>query len=242
MKMSQMVQFIKQISGKIGSNMYAGIQGQADPRHISFLRQLQKETKEMNYLDLPLSELKTVVFDFETTGFFPDKGDRIISIGAIQMNGDKIEQEKTFYSLVQSKTSLPKEIMELTKIHEDELKSAPPLSDVFIQFYQFIQGRTLVAHHAKHEQAFMRQANLEIMRANIEPRIMDTSFFIRLMKPQLTGNTLEECCLYCGVEVKNRHHALEDAKMTAELWSQYIKKAKSMGLETLRDMYEYVAK
>lgn len=242
MKMSQMVQFIKQISGKIGSSLYAGIQGQADPRHISFLRQLQKEVKEINYLDLPLSDLKTVVFDFETTGFFPDKGDRIISIGAIQMNGDQITEENTFYSLVQSDSPIPKEIIELTQIQENKLKSAPPLSDVLIEFYQFIQGRMLVAHHAKHEQAFMKQANLEILKSNVEPRILDTSFFIRLINPHLIGTTLEDCCKSCGVEVKNRHHALEDAIMTAKLWSLYIKKAKDMGLETMRDLYEYMAK
>lgn len=242
MRMNPMVQFIRQISSRIGSGMYAGIQGQMDPRHISFLKQLQKETKEDNCLDIPLTDLQTVVFDFETTGFYPEKGDRILSIGAIKMHGEEMEEEQTFYSLVQSDDPLSKEMKELTNIQEKELKAAPPLSEVFLQFYQFIEGRTLVAHHAKHEQAFMKQANRELLRSNIEKRILDTSFFIRLVDPICNGLTLDECCIACGVEIHNRHHALEDAKMTAQLWRYYIKKAKEIGCNNLRDMYEVVAK
>ncbi|MFP3359977.1 exonuclease domain-containing protein, partial [Planococcus sp. SIMBA_143] len=92
-----------------------------------------------------------------TTGFYPNKGDAILSIGAVKVTGETIEQE-TFYSLVQSNTAPSEEVTELTGIKAEDLQDAPPLSEVLAQFYKFIKGHTLVAHHAKHEQAFMQHA------------------------------------------------------------------------------------
>jgi DNA polymerase III subunit epsilon len=242
MGMNDMIRFFKQMSGRLGSNIYAGVQGQTSAQHISFLRQLQKEMKEKNSLDIPLESLKVVVFDLETTGFFPDRGDSVISIGAIKMIGANIEEEKTFYSLVKSDIPLSEEISTLTGIHDTELATAPEALDVLVQFLQFINSRTLVAHHANHEQAFMQKMTLKLMRTKFEHRIVDTSFLIRLTGPHIKSLSLEEACLQCGVEIKDRHHALGDAKMTAEIWSHYIKKAQEMGFTSLRDVYEQIAR
>ncbi|UQD51105.1 3'-5' exonuclease [Bacillus methanolicus] len=241
MGFNDMIQFFRQMSGKLGSNIYAGVQGQSNPHHISFIRQLQKEMKEKNYMDSPLKDLEVVVFDLETTGFFPDKGDQIISIGAVKMTGSKIENEQTFYSLVKSNIPLSKEISSLTKITDEQLSEAPAASEVLIQFFRFINSRILVAHHAKHEKSFMQKLTRDLMRTNFEHRIIDTSFLIRLTNPLIKSLPLEEICLHCGVEVKNRHNALGDAQMTAQIWSYYLKKAQIMGFKNLREVYEHLA-
>lgn len=242
MGMNDMIQFIRQMSGKIGSNIYAGVQGNSNPQHISFLRQLQKEIKEKNNLDLPLENLEVVVFDLETTGFFPEKGDQVISIGAIKMTGGHIHHEDTFYSLVKSDVTLSEEISLLTNIYDDELREAPAASEVLIQFFKFINSHVLVAHHSKHEQIFMQKMTRDLMRTNFEHRIIDTSFLMRLSNPLLKTLPLDEVCLQCGIEVTNRHHALEDAKMTAKVWSYYLEQALSMGYKNLREVYEHLAK
>ena len=53
MGMNDMIQFFRQMSGKLSSNIYAGVQGQDNPQQISFIRQLQKEMKEKNNLRYP---------------------------------------------------------------------------------------------------------------------------------------------------------------------------------------------
>ncbi|MBC7197513.1 MAG: 3'-5' exonuclease, partial [Deferribacterales bacterium] len=46
-------------------------------------------------LDKPLNEVEYVVFDLETTGIFPERGDRIIEIGAVKIkNNFKISKTK----------------------------------------------------------------------------------------------------------------------------------------------------
>ncbi|KMM36787.1 exonuclease domain-containing protein [Guptibacillus hwajinpoensis] len=241
MRMNHMIHYLKQLSGKVNPSMYASMQDQSNPHHISMLRQMQKEMKMKNTLEVPLNELRVVVFDLETTGFYPNKGDAILSIGAVKVTGETIEKD-TFYSLVQSSTAPSDEVTTLTGITEEDLESAPPLSDVLARFYQFMKGHTLVAHHAKHEQAFMQHASWSLMRANFDHRIVDTSFLIRIVDPEQRGYQLEDCCANCGVEVKDRHHALGDAKMTADLWSYYVKKVQELGFTNLREVYERVAR
>ncbi|WP_423406964.1 exonuclease domain-containing protein [Heyndrickxia sp. MSNUG] len=242
MGMNDMVRFVRQMSGKLGSNIYAGLQPQTNAQQISFIRQLQKEMKQKNSLDCPLNELPVIVFDLETTGFFPEKGDKVISIGAIKMTGSKIHEKDVFYSLVKTDTSIPIEISKLTNIDNGQLEGAPEAKDVLIDFFNFIGSSILVAHHAKHEQAFMKKISLEQLRVSFEHRIIDTSFLVRLTNPVIHPLPLEQLCNDCGIEVTDRHHALADAKMAAQIWAFFLKKAQHQGYNNLREVYEYLSR
>lgn len=242
MGMYEMIQFFRQMSGKLGSNIYAGVQGPTSPQHIAFLRELQKEMKQKNCLELPLDTLKVIVFDLETTGFYPEKGDRVISIGGVKMIGEQIEKTETFYTLVKSNVPLPTEISLLTNIYDEDLIHAPDASEVMIGFFKFIGSRILVAHYAKHEQAFMKNMTPKATGTKFEHRIFDTSFLIALIDPGLKSLSLEDVCLHYDIKITNRHHALEDAQMTAQIWCLIIKKAQELGLKNLREVYEYLSK
>lgn len=242
MGMNDMIQFFRQMSGRLGSNIYAGVQGQTNMQNISFIRQLQKEMKENNCLDTPLQELQVIVFDIETTGFYPEKGDRVISIGAIKMTGHQLLKTETFYSLVHSQQTISDEISTLTNITNEELLSAPIASEVLLEFYKFVKNHTLVAHHAKHEHSFMQKLTWDLLKTRFEHRIIDTSFLMRLSNPLVTSIPLEEACEQCGIEITNRHHALGDAKLTAQIWSHYLLLAQSKGYKNLREIYEYLAR
>jgi DNA polymerase III subunit epsilon len=242
MGMNEMIQFFRQMSGKLGSNIYAGVQGPTSTQHIVFLRELQKEMKQNNCLELPLENLKVIVFDLETTGFYPEKGDCVISIGGVKMIGEQIEMEQIYYSLVKSNAHLSAEISAITNIYTEDLIAAPEASEVLMDFFKFIGSSVLVAHYAKHEQAFMQNMTPKATGTKFEHRIFDTSFLIGLIDPKLKSLSLEDLCLLHNIEITNRHHALEDARMTAQIWSLIIKKANGLGLKNLREVYEYISK
>jgi DNA polymerase-3 subunit epsilon len=246
MGMNDFIQFFKGMSAKAGSHIYTGINGQSDPQHISFLRKLQKDLKEKNSLEAPLHTLKVVVFDIETTGFFPEKGDKVISIGAVKMCGTKIEsgESSSFYSLIKTDQSLSGEISALTSITDEDLAAAPNASDVLLDFYRFSQDRILVAHHSNHERAFMKKMSWDALGIRFEHRLIDTSFLIRLSSPKAKSEpqSLEELCLQCGIEIRNRHFALADAQMAAQIWGYYLNQAQAMGMSNLQDVYEQLSK
>lgn len=242
MARNEMIQFFKQLSGKLGSNIYAGLQGTTTPQNAAFIRELQKEMKKNNSLDSPLNELKVVVFDIETTGFYPDLGDQIISIGAVKMTGTKLHEDHTYYSLLKTDVPLSNEISLLTGIQQEELLNAQSARDVLLQFFKFVQSHFFVAHHSRHEQSFMQKMSWDLLRTKFEHRIIDTSFLIRLADPYIKSPPLEDICRDCGIEVKNRHHALGDAMMTAQVWAYYLLHAQKKGFINLREIYEYIAK
>lgn len=240
-----MLQFFRQISNKLGSSIYAGLQKPSTFQQQSFIRQLQREMRADadDPLSCPLAELPVVIFDFETTGFSPETGDQILSIGAVKMKGSQIATEESFfYSLVRYDRPLRTEIVQLTKITSEELTAAPAPADVLLQFFKYVNNRTLIAHHASHEKAFLRKAVWDLWRIRFDHRIIDTSFLIQLSHPLSKPLSLEAACQECGIEIKNRHHALGDAQMTALIWKYYLEKAQENGFSSLLDVYVHLSK
>ncbi|WP_273131069.1 exonuclease domain-containing protein [Metabacillus sp. HB246100] len=225
------------MKGKFSANQ----RGQSQ-QQVAYLRQLQREMRVEETLHVPLTELNVVIFDIETTGFYPDQGDQIISIGAIKVKGDTIKEEDSFYSLVKSEKKISKEIEELTGITNEEMNEAPPLSEVLFKFFQYVQDLTLVAHHANHEKNFLQHASWKLYRSSFKHRLVDMSFLYRIAEPELNLITLDECCNHNGIPIYGRHHALYDAKLTANLWSIYVEKLARKNCLSLKDMYEGITK
>jgi len=242
MGLNDMIQFFRQIPGKLSPNVYAGMHGPSTMQQMAFIRELQRELRQKDDLDSPLNELKVVVFDLETTGFHPEKGDQIISIGAIKMTGSRIEEADTFYTLVKSELPLSEEISTLTHISDEDLHMAPEASEALVKFLKFIKSDTLVAHHSFHEKSFMQKLTWDLLKIRFAHRIIDTSFLTRISTPSAQSLSLDEICSICGIEIKNRHHALGDAILTAQVWSRYLQAASEKGIHNLREVYELISK
>ncbi|WP_017725914.1 3'-5' exonuclease [Halalkalibacterium ligniniphilum] len=242
MVMNHMVQLMKQLSTKLSPTIYTSAQQQSSAQQLSYMRQLQRELKREDVLDIPLAKLPVVVFDLETSGFYPDKGDRILSIGAVKVTGEMIQEDQFFYSCVRSEQLPSAEILALTGLKKEELEEAPPLGEVLQQFYRFVRHSTLVAHHASHEKAFMSHATWQTLKLPFQHRIIDTSFLTKVVAPKETLVSLDDCCAYYGIPVADRHHALHDSLMTAKLWKASISEVQQAGYETLRDIYLFLAK
>ena len=216
----------------------AGLGKIQNAQQLAYLRNMQREVNKYDPMNVSLKELPLVLFDIETTGFYPEKGDRILSIGAVKMRGSEILQEETFYSLVQYDKEVPTTIAELTNITTEEVKEAPPFSDVYVDFLKFKSESTLVAHHSNHERTFMEYSSSKLLRMPFKHRIIDTSFLFKTVNPTLNIVALEDLCEHHQIPIEHRHHALGDAIMTAKLWSMYVNGAMELGCETLSDVYE----
>jgi DNA polymerase-3 subunit epsilon len=241
MKSNPFIHFIREVHGKFQTSVFGAVQNGQNSQQIAFMRQLQREMKAEETLSIPLDDLNVVVFDIETTGFFPEQGNEIISIGAVKVKGCRLQEEDIFYSLVRHEERLSDEIRELTGISDEDLKDAPPLEEALIQFYQFIKGDTLVAHHSSHEKNFMQHANWKLFRVPFKHRIVDTSFLSRIAEPNAEYVRLEDWCEHKEIPVADRHHALGDAILTAKLWCKYVDEVKGLGCRNLRDIYERIA-
>ncbi|MGG4491482.1 exonuclease domain-containing protein [Metabacillus idriensis] len=241
MKSNPFVHFIREVHGKFQTSVFGTAQSGQNSQQIAFLRQLQREMKAEEALSVPLDELDVVVFDIETTGFFPEQGNEIISIGAVKVSGCTLQEDERFYSLVRHENGMSDEISVLTGIRNDDLKDAPSLEEAMIEFFKFVKSDTLVAHHSSHEKNFMQHASRKLFRAAFKHRIVDTSFLYRIAEPNAEFVRLEDWCDHKEIPVIDRHHALGDAILTAKLWCKYVEDVKGLGCRNLRDIYERIA-
>ncbi|PYF02082.1 3'-5' exoribonuclease [Ureibacillus chungkukjangi] len=234
--------FMQLLRGIQGKRVHGGIGGIQNSQQMAYLRHLQKEINKDDALNTPLDKLKVVVFDIETTGFSPERGDAILSIGAIKMNGLTILEEQQFYSLIHYEDEIPQEIVQLTGITNDSVREAPPISNVLMNFFEFVQDSTLVAHHATHERSFMQYVSSKHFKTLFKHRIVDTSFLYKLIDRDFDNVSLEKLCIENNIPIVERHHALGDAKMTAQIWRIYVEKVIELGCETLNDVYNQFAR
>ncbi|WP_276667113.1 exonuclease domain-containing protein [Caldibacillus debilis] len=240
MAFEPVLSLIRRLQGTV--SRYADFPIVQNREQMALLRELQKEMQKRDPLNIPFDQLDVVAIDLETTGFFPDKGDEIISIGAVKVSGKKVCDDQTFYSLVKHEKPLAEEIKILTGISYEQLKAAPPLPEVLHHFFHFIRDCILIAHHAGHEKNFLQRACWKSFRSPFPHRIVDISFLSRIAEPDLKHAELEEICACHAIPVVNRHHALGDALLAARVWSLYIEKVEKKGCRTLRELYERLAK
>ena len=119
--------FMQILRGLQGKRNNVGIGDIQNAQQMAYLRNLEKEMNQQYVLDVPLMDLKVVVFDIETTGFSPEKGDTIISLGAIKMRGDQIIEDEVFYSLIHTDQKIPDVIVQLTGITNEQVSNADTL-------------------------------------------------------------------------------------------------------------------
>ncbi len=241
MNINQMMQFLRQIPGKLGANSFSSLANQNAPTNIAFVRQLQREMKKQDTLEIPFGKLEVVVFDIETTGFNPHRGDQILSIGAVKIRGGRIVEEDTFYSLVHSEEKPSQEITALTGITKQDLELAPRAITVLTDFFEYVKSDPLVAHHANHERNFMQHLTWSLLKTRFEHRVIDTSFLTRIVEPITTLVTLDDWCSYYDIAIEQRHHALHDAIAAAKVWIESSRLVEERGFHHLKDVYSYLA-
>ncbi|AIC96329.1 MULTISPECIES: exonuclease domain-containing protein [Shouchella] len=232
-----LITIMRQISARFTPGVSSSSADQAS--QMARFRQYQKEAQK-DVLDEPLRELPMVVFDLETSGFQPDYGDSILSIGAVKIKGSSILHEH-FYKTIKPKQTPSAEILQLTGLTTAELEQSEALKDVLLAFYQFVGSSTLIAHHAAHERRFMRHATWHELGRTFTHRLIDTSFLTQLTAAHQSFEQLEEWCHAYDIAVGNRHHALADAHMAAQLWVKHLVVADHAGYATLSDLYKALA-
>ncbi|MEK3724183.1 exonuclease domain-containing protein [Paenibacillus sp. FSL H8-0034] len=209
-------------------------------QQMAFMRSMMKEQRKNSLYDIPLDTVELVVFDLETTGFSPYNGDEIISVGAVAVNGDAIMEDQSFYSLVNPKRLIPEQVVELTGITNEMADQAPDLYQGLRAFLEFVQQKVLVAHGTGHDKHFLNSALWKTSKVSLSHRMIDTMMIGKWLNPKLGKYDLDTLLQFYGIDISLRHHALEDALMTAKLWSSYMNEIRSRDIHSLGDLYTHL--
>ena len=233
--------FWEALKGGSLSPKIASMLGAPSAQQIAFVRSLTKGQRKPETLHVPLLELKTAVFDLETTGFHYHYGDEILSFGAVKVQGE-VDSNEQYYCLVKPTCTIPEHISDLTGITVEITQDAPSLLEALREFMAFVDDRVLIAHGGAHDKAFLDVALWKTTKAHLGHRVLDTMMIARKLNPDYSIASLDEWLEFYHIPIARRHHALEDAKMTAELWKIVILQLRDRGVITLGDLYAYLSK
>lgn len=183
----------------------------------------------------PLEALRFVVLDIETTGFYPARGDEIISVGACVVGGGKIREGEIFSRLVNPCRSIPRHITELTGITGEMAANGGNVAEVLSELLDFIGEDVIVGHVVEFDLSFinykMKQKNI-----NIRNKIVDTSILARALYPWLENYSLDSLLNSFNIQPEGRHTALGDAFLTALLLEKFFGLLGKMGVDTLSEL------
>ncbi len=85
---------------------------------------------------------KLVAIDIETTGLFPELGAEMIELGAVIVNED-LSMGATYKSFIKPSTEYrDAKAMSINLISEETLATAPALTDVMAELWQFATANT----------------------------------------------------------------------------------------------------
>ena len=175
-----------------------------------------------------------VIFDLETTGFSPSQ-DQIIEIGAVKVSAGEIKER--FSVFVDPERPIPLRITELTSIDDAMVAGADPIEKVLPEFLDFCRGCVMVAHNAEFDMSFVED-KAEKMGIPTDFTVLDTVQMARLLLTDLNRFKLNTVCKYLGIKQEHHHRAVDDARVTAEVFLRLVEMLKERGVRDLRGLNE----
>ncbi len=175
---------------------------------------------------------EVVVFDIETTGL--DKNnDAITEIGAVKIKEGKVTG--SFSTFVDPKRHIPEKITELTGITDEMVKGAPEEKEAVSAFLEFCEGAPVVAHNAKFDTGFIKNA---ARRNGLEfnNTVICTLLLSQSLLPELKKHKLNIIADYLNIENPNHHRAVNDAEVTGAIWTDFVRRMKEMGVSNVDEI------
>lgn len=167
---------------------------------------------------------RVVVFDVETTGLYPERGDRIIEIGAVAVKEGTFKEE--FHSLIYVERHIPMAARKIHGISDAMIEDKPRADEVILGFRTFIGDSVLVAHNARFDVRFLKY---EFARLGLRFRNswLCTKRLAERHCRGLPDYRLDTVYQYLFGELPDdvrRHRAMDDARLTADVWMELVRR------------------
>ena len=167
--------------------------------------------------------MREIVWDTETTGFDPFAGDRIVEIGAVELN-QHLPTGRVYHQYINPERDMPPGAFEVHGLSIDFLKDFPVFSDIARDFIDFVGDATLIAHNAKFDMKFI---NAELKNTNLPQVPLNQSLdTLEIARKKFPGaqNSLDALCRRFNIDNSSRqkHGALLDSEILAEVYLELV--------------------
>lgn len=160
------------------------------------------------------------VIDLETTGLRSAWHDRVTEIGIVQLDAEGAAQ-RHWSTLVNPERDLGAQ--RVHRITAAQARRAPTFAQIAGDVVELLRGRVVVAHNLAFDGPFLA-SEYELLGVTTPLGADSGLCTMRLAGWFLpgAGRSLASCCAAAGVELRNAHCALDDARAAAGLLRCYL--------------------
>jgi CBS domain-containing protein len=184
---------------------------------------------EPGYSGLPLHALPALALDCETTGL-DTENDRVIELAACRIFGDS---EEVFEHLIDPGMPIPPKSTEIHHITDTDVAGKPAFSEVMTSFRTWAGKAVIIGYSIGFDIAVLRAEHARAGMKWQAPRSLDVRHLVQVLAPNLPEQSLEVTAEWLGVKIKDRHRALGDARVAAEMFKALIPKLREKNIVTL---------
>jgi DNA polymerase-3 subunit epsilon len=184
---------------------------------------------------MKIDECEFTIFDVETTGLFPNHGDKICEIAAIRVNSC-CKKARKFSSLIDPERSISYGAFTVNRITSDMLAGKPTIDQVLPFFLKFSEGSVLVAYNAGFDLGFLESAMGEDKDILKKYFVIDALALARRLFPGAPRYSLGILARYLGIETPSQHRAMADASMAWKVFEKELSLINAEGIEYVKDI------
>ncbi len=195
-------------------------------------------------LDTPLHAVRYVVLDTEFTSL-DRRSNRLLSIGAVTMQGSSIGMGDQFYRVLNPGVELPASTILVHKLRPTDIQRGQPPPQVLAELRDYMAGAVMVGHFVKLDVDLLRKElratehsldNSVVCTAKVYRWLLQKGRYSEDLAQRLENVDLATLAKIYKIEFREAHHALDDAFVTARLWQKLIYDLKSHGVTTLGEL------
>ena len=165
--------------------------------------------------------MRQLFLDTETTGLYPDKGDRLIEMACVEMVNRKLTGNN-LRLYVNPGRDVPEEAVNIHGITGAFLADKPRFATVADEFMAFVRGAEIIIHNASFDLGFLNMELALLGRPVFTAQVGKVVDSLAMAKEMYPGkrNGLDALCDRLGVNRSGRkfHGALLDAELLAEVY------------------------
>jgi DNA polymerase-3 subunit epsilon len=165
--------------------------------------------------------MREIVLDTETTGLDPNKGDRLVEIGCVEIV-NRFLTGRVFHRYLNPERPMSPDAFAVHGLSDAFLADKPKFREVADEFVQFIGDDPLVIHNASFDIGFLNHELKRLGKPTIaSSRVVDTLMLARRRHPG-QQNSLDALCQRYGIDNSRRtkHGALLDSEILAEVYAE----------------------
>lgn len=183
-----------------------------------------------------ITQAPLLFFDTETTGLYPERGDRICEIALVRtVNG---QVERTYDTLVYPEREIPADASRVSGITDAMVWGKPRFADIAPTILEMAAGAVLVAHNAPFDLSFLLVQFQEAGIAMPTNLVLDTLPLARKCY-KLGDYSLGGLAQALRIQKETAHRALGDTLMTVRVFQAMLPMLAQKKLQTVGHVLQF---